>query len=67
MRTYWYDILKATTHELLAQAINEAAEQGWEPTQCWSDKSGNPMMGQYATDHFCLVRMPVNAPEGARS
>jgi predicted nucleotide-binding protein len=59
-RAYWYDIFKESSHEKLAQSINKAAEQGWEPVQCWSDTMaghGSSIMG--AVDHFCLVRLPV--------
>lgn len=70
MRRYWYETLKASTHEELTKFINEAAEQGWEPVQCWSDRSSNPLkvLGdtQYGTEHFCLMRISVEAAAGAK-
>lgn len=61
-QTHWYDILKASSHEALTEAINTAAAQGWEPVQCWSagkTVGGNSLIA--STDHFCLVRIPVEA------
>lgn len=59
-QTHWYDVIKASNHDALRDAINTAAAQGWEPVQCWSDRqAGHANSIQSATDHFCLLRMPV--------
>lgn len=67
-RTYWYDTIKASNHEELREFINTAAEQGWEPIECWSDRrvgsgggDGSLLATISPTDHFCLLRMPVEA------
>lgn len=62
MRRYWYDTIKASNHEELREFINTAAEQGWEPVECWSAVMIGTLQVHMpnATDHFCLLRMPVS-------
>lgn len=60
-QTYFYDTIRASDHEELARFVNHAATQGWEPIQCWSDRASfNIAVGVNGTDHFCLMRRPVD-------
>lgn len=62
-QTYWYDIIKAASHDDLRVAINEAAAQGWEPIECYA-ALGTFGAGPRNIDHFCLLRRLATNSEG---
>jgi hypothetical protein len=52
--THEYKIIKLSSHEKLAKALNEEAADGWRPINVYS-------LGIDTTDHFALLERPVEA------
>ena len=51
---YEYRIIKQSSHEKLAKALNVEAADGWKPINVYS-------LGIDTTDHFALLERPIKS------